>query len=48
MKSPQNTRSIRYYNKEDIKIRNVKLQFYNNLIILYLPCFIKIYDIKRK
>ena len=48
MKSPQNTRRIRYYNKEDIKIRNVKLQFYNNLIILYMPGFIKIYDIKRK
>ena len=43
----KNPRRIKYSNKEDIMIKSVKLQFYNNLIILYMPGYIKIYDIKR-
>jgi hypothetical protein len=45
MKSP---RKIKYNNKDDVKISDIKLQFYNNLIILYKPNVIKIYDIKSK
>ena len=39
------------FNKEKnkkIKIKNISLQFYNNLIIVYMENFIKIYDIKSK
>ena len=45
MKSPL---KIKYNNKDDVKLADIKLQFYNNLIILYKPNFIKIYDIKSK
>ena len=45
MKTP---RKIKYSNKENINIENIKLQFYNNLLFLYIDNFIKIYDIKSK
>ena len=48
IKKLKTPRKIKYNNKENIKIKNIKLQFYNNLIFLYIEKFIKIYDIKSK
>lgn len=46
MKSP---RKIKFNkNFEGFKITDLNLHFYNNLIILYMPNYIKIYDIKSK
>ena len=42
-------RIIRYNKKkEKIALKNIKFQFYNNLIFLYMPNYIKIFDIKTK
>lgn len=47
IKKNKTPRKIKYSKKkEKIDLKNIKLQFYNNLIILYLPNHIKIFDIK--
>ena len=47
IKKNKTPRKIKYTkNKEKIELKNIKLQFYNNLIILYMPNHIKIFDIK--
>ena len=49
LKKMKNPRRIKYnYKQEYLEIKNIKVQFYNNLIFLYFSNFIKIYDIKSK
>ena len=47
LKKIKEPRKIKYNKtKEKFEVKNIKLQFYNNLIILYMQNFIRIYDIK--
>ena len=47
LKKNKNPRKIKYCKKkEKIPLKRIKVQFYNNLIILYMPYLIKIFDIK--
>jgi hypothetical protein len=47
LKKIKEPRKIKYSKaKEKFEVKNIKLQFYNNLIILYMQNFIRIYDIK--
>ena len=47
LKKNKTPRKIKFTkNNEKIELKKIKLQFYNNLIILYIPNHIKIFDIK--
>ena len=46
IKEPIKIKFNSYKNK--IKLKNIILQFYNNLIIIYLENYIKVYDIKNQ
>ena len=49
LKNVKKPRKIEYdQSEENSNINNMKLQFYNNLIFIYMTNFIKIYDIKSK
>jgi len=48
LKKLKTPKKILYDASQNLEIKNIKFQFYNNLIIIYMPNYIKVFDIKSK